>query len=251
MGALWRTTREICPARFDKYSQAYGPDPLDSTAHYHWNAKVSGTLLPTLTQAEILLRNAVDRVMVNKRGALWFDSAIELLDGERKALSKAKDDARRKENARRRPSNHDDIVVELSFRFWTNLLQSNYSRSVWNHLLVYRAFPNIPAGLDDKRREARLVFCDACDIRNRVCHGERVVHLPNLKKRHAKVLKAIGWMNQPMERITRKMDAFPDTWENGLARCRETLLDMIPDPPETQTPPQETSSAHIQKSKQS
>jgi hypothetical protein len=231
LALIWDHMREHCPARFDKYSQIYGPDPLDKIAHYHWNTKVSEALLPTLGHCEILLRNSIDKVLVKKYGEMWFDGAFRLLEGENKALTKAKEDASRKEDMRGRLTNHDDIVSELSFRFWTNLLLSEYSRTVWNFLLIYGAFPNIPADLKDKRRAARLVFSDACDIRNRVCHGERVVHLPDLQQRQVAVVKAIGWMSKPTERIVKKLDAFPDCWANGLERCRQTLIEMVPDPP--------------------
>jgi len=228
LAAVWKHTRAQCPSRFDVFMQSYGPDPREAVAHYYWNASVCAALLPTLTHAEVLLRNSIHRVMASKYGDWWFDGAIDFLPGEQNAIERAKFGAARNERKRGKRLDQNDIIVELNFRFWTNLLLSDYSRTVWNPLLVGGAFPHLPSSETEKRKLARFVFSDACDIRNRVCHGERVVHLPNLAQRQDSIMKAIGWISQPTERIVKRLSRFPETWGNGLNECRLTLLEMVP-----------------------
>jgi hypothetical protein len=165
-------------------------------------------MMPLLNGSEVMLKNTVNQVLSKKRGLFWFDDSELLEDREQNFVKKAREDAKRPDgNGGYLIRSADDIVAELSFRFWANLLNSEYNH-IWNELFIGNAFPNIPAALQNKRATMRSTFATACDIRNRVCHHERIIHLPYLEQSVKDMKRALGWISKPYAGVIRELCRF-------------------------------------------
>lgn len=234
LSTVWTHISSFGPQRFARYSAEYGNKAL---AHYIWNVRLCETMMPLLNASEVMLKNTINNVLVKNRGAFWFDNTELIKEHEQKFVKKAREDALRSDGQGGYViRGADDIVAELSFRFWANLLNSEYSR-LWNELLIGNAFPHIPADLKDKRDKMRRTFANACDIRNRVCHHERIIHLPKLKDSVDDMKTALGWISKPYAKIIKGVCRFDEVWQGGHEDCYQSLCEMIPPPPVTQSSP--------------
>ena len=225
--AVWEHLHEFSSARFGAYKEVYGPDPLDCLANYLWNIKVCEALLPTLNMVEVLLRNAVNQALSEKYGTFWFESVDWLDERDIKLVEKARVDADRLRDKRERAvCTADDIVIELGFRFWTNLLLPKYHTHVWNYV-SYRSFPHLaeqPGA--NKRSRAHAVFAKSCTLRNRVCHGERVIHIQDLDGQLADAITALGWISEPTKRLAKKLSRYQHVKQGGLQECRDLIRSL-------------------------
>jgi len=235
LASLWTHVSSYGAPRFARYTRSYGKDALD---HYFWNVRVCEAMMPLLNGSEVMLKNTINQVLTKKRGPFWFDDTVLLQGRDQKFVLKARENAKRPDgNGGYFIRGADDIVAELSFRFWANLLNSEYSQ-IWNELFIGNAFPNIPATLQTKRATVRSTFATACDIRNRVCHHERIIHLPYLEQSVKDMKRALGWISRPYAGVIKGLCRFDEVWQNGNghAACYQALCDMIP-PPEVAAVP--------------
>lgn len=228
LGVCWQEIHKLSPARFGVYTQFHGPSEAEALAAYIWNMEVSASLLPAVHAAEVLLRNEIDRVLMGAYGPDWYVTQQWLRDREIDSVDRAKISAYQKEPGRGRVASRDDVIVELGFRFWTNLLLSEYASRVWN-LVAIRALPNLPRAMPNKRRNVHRVFAETCDLRNRICHGERIIHKGQLDVQYAEIMQSIGWISGPKERVLRKRSQFAGIWRDGLQECRDAIeAELVP-----------------------
>ena len=89
-----------------------------------------------------------------------------------------------------RPITHDRVVQELSFGFWTSLLNSKYETLF--HGIGAKVFPCMPS---PTRKVALARFESIRGLRNRIFHFRRIWNRPDLIKDHEEILEAIGWIN--------------------------------------------------------
>ena len=143
---------------------------------------------------EVTLRNAIDAQLVALHGNDWhssvhFRSSVltpESLAALDKAISRAGLNASR-----------GQVIAELTFDFWSNLLRPAYG-SFWRTNLNV-VFPNIPSRLS--RRDVQAMVRDINIFRNRVAHHEPVLDL-NITDIHAKIVELVdlrcaqtaGWL---------------------------------------------------------
>jgi len=236
--SLWSHVTGYGAPRFARYTTSYGKDAL---AHYFWNVRVCEAMMPLLNGSEVMLRNTINQVLSRRRGTFWFDDMKMLDERDQKFVWKAREGAKRPDgNGGFLIRSADDVVAEQSFRFWANLLNSVYNH-LWNELFIGNAFPNIPATLKDKRATLRSTFATACDIRNRVCHHERIIHLPYLEHSVKDMKRALGWISKPYAGVIRGLCRFDEVWQkgNGHVACYQALCDMLP-PPEVAVVPTES-----------
>lgn len=147
-------------------------------ALYEWNMTASAAIMHTTGMVEVVIRNAMDRALVERGNARgwqsWFDGA-PLDQRGRVDVRKARDRATR---FGREAEVHGKVVAELSLGFWRYLAASRYLTALWTPAL-YRAFP---AGPSDKRQQQREVdrhLQNLLLVRNRAAHHEPI-HRRNL-----------------------------------------------------------------------
>ena len=197
-------------------------DPGGDTAlfaHYIWNMALSEALYPALQGVEVVLRNTIHEAAHERFGRDdWFDdTAIIHHHNDITNLDKAKETLRRKG----KPLEPSRIIAELSFGFWTSLLDRRYERVLWPRLIC-TAFPRVPRRLRTRRELSRR-FHRIRLLRNRVFHHEPIWHWHDLAQQHSEILEAVAWVEPDVRTLIDSIDRFNDVYQDGLRAITERL----------------------------
>ena len=173
---LWEFAVEhFALPRMNSYLQTSLGNYEEAVELYRWNSEFASALWEAIASVEVALRNLLDQKMTQHQHVLhrdthWiFDAQCELgrqrIAGE--ALSqpfKEKADAMRRVNKNRKPLTPDQIISELSFGFWHQLI-SKRQLFLWPELAS--GFSNAPSRdqgyISNLTKEVR-------DLRNRIGH---------------------------------------------------------------------------------
>lgn len=167
--------------RLGTHLQASGGEPATALALYRWNVRVGGAFWETIGLVEVVLRNALDKLLAARHARLqrpgdWLDDpACELHQHARADIATA----RRRVRAKRKTPRHGQVIAELAFGFWRFLLAKQYTSTLWPDLAS--AFPHAP------NRSLRTVESPVARLhvfRNRLAHHEPVLAYP-LHERYA------------------------------------------------------------------
>lgn len=182
-------------------------------ARYLWNVALGESLYPSLQCLEVALRNSLhDSLSQALGGPFWFDNIPHILRGRELArIEEAKATLRRE----RKPLEPGRIVAELSFGFWTSLLDLHYEQTLWPQLLR-PAFPSMPRRIRT-RRNLSARFNKIRRLRNRIFHHEPIWRWADLPQHHADLLEALGWLSPALRDLVQGMDRFPETHTAGVA----------------------------------
>lgn len=153
--------------RFGAYLTKGGGDVGYALALYLYNARLAKAFLFPLHVVEVTLRNAMDAMLVARHGLLWHEDA-----GFRAVLHPK--GATTLDRALGRwgvGASRSQVVAELTFDFWSNLLRAEYG-DLWRTTLT-TVFPNLvrPMNRHDVQSMARAVN----RLRNRVAHHEPIL----------------------------------------------------------------------------
>lgn len=200
MAAISPFTRMVGEARAQVYLTAAVHD-LDLAARlYLWGVDLAGAWHSHLSHVEVAARNAMDRELrVWNASQTAADGRALSADWTRdqgaapllytvigRKIIQARRDARRTADARppEHPRHgaapqHDDVVAQLMFGTWTQLLRSPgwtaptaAQRELWEACL-HRAFPGAPSGLQGLT-EVGAGLETLRVLRNRVAHHENL-----------------------------------------------------------------------------
>lgn len=189
---------------------------------------MSEALYPVLQGLEIALRNSIHAAAtLHYQSERWFTMIPSVLDPReqeriRQATASLMDRGKSREPGR--------VVAELTFGFWTSLLDVRYEQVLWP-VLLRAAFPHMPRRI--RTRHYLSGHLNAIRrLRNRVFHHEPVWYLPDLQQQHAQICEAIRWISPPYLQLTRSLDRFPDVLATGDTLYRQALLRALvaPDP---------------------
>lgn len=136
---------------------------------------------------------------------------------ERDAIQKAKI-ALTQQN---KPHEAARIVAEVSFGFWTSLLDRRYEQTLWPKLLK-PAFPYMPRALRT-RKELSKRFHTVRQLRNRVFHHEPIWYRRDLTEQHWQILEALAWIEPAAHDLVRAMDRFPAVHDAGVEPIERAL----------------------------
>lgn len=200
-----------------------GEDNLFS--HYAWNIALAESLYPALQCLEVALRNTLHTAIIAKSGRIdWYDGSVLKGEEEKRKLDKAK----RTLTERRKALDPGKVVAELTFGFWSCLLDRRYERELWPHILR-TAFPRVPNFLRT-RNHISAEINDLRDLRNRAFHHEPIWHWRDLEAKHAKIITVIGWINPAMQTYVNAIDRFPQIYTAGVAGY-QALVKRMGEPP--------------------
>ncbi|WP_318208482.1 MULTISPECIES: hypothetical protein [unclassified Streptomyces] len=186
-------------ARLRAYTEFTKGDHVAAVRLYWWNVEASAALFGPFHCLEVALRNGVHRRLSDFHGRPdWWAVARLGTGGLRKV-----DEARRVCRDRGKAGTPDEIVAELSFGFWRQLLTRRNDRDFWVPS-VHKAFPGYKGSrgaLDDSVHSLVL-------LRNRIMHHEPIHHR-DLRADHHKLYRVMGYVNEDLAREIRSMDRFP------------------------------------------
>lgn len=205
----------------------------DALALYSWHSELVSAVHVVLGDAQVVLRNAIDRELKTWNEAQTGDQASWLLT-EPAAPLRSLTAAKRKEALRRLGKlsssrvahssreriviSHDDVVAQLPFGVWKELLPNhqpgpgnsyqNLNRlRMWKEALVH-AFPHV---VDVDGRETYWRVSRLHHLRNRVSHMEPLLRVDIPDRMHDAFV------------LVRSIDTDAGNWITGMNRVPEVL----------------------------
>lgn len=212
IGAIWPgIAHAVSSERLAPYlRQAHG-DLHKTLCLYLWNIALCESLYPLLNLTETTLRNKLDAHIAELFGQRdWFD--LGWLDA-RDALKI--NEARRKIAGSNRLATPGRMVAELTFGFWTSLLDVRYERTktLWPHLAP-QVFAYAPRKLRTRKAQSR--FASAIrDLRNRVFHHEPIWHCMHLPGIVDDSKTWLSWLSPEAAVLAQRLDRFHELMEAG------------------------------------
>lgn len=198
--------------RLSKYGKL---DKSQALKYYLYNMELSEAFYPSICFFEIALRNKINSVFIKHFGKNWLLSdSIAFNTSHQADIQKAL----RQLEKERKTIQHDYIISELNFGFWTRLFTHAYSNILWNDItLLSEIFNNTKRiSLSKKGYELNQIR----HYRNRIFHYSSIIYtgLPlSPKQLHDYIyanLKALGATSILNE--LRNIDRFELVYNRGL-----------------------------------
>ncbi len=190
-----------------EYARTKSNDPI---ALYKMNMHLSESLYPLLQTVEVALRNAINESVAKYyKDPAWLLGVHVLETSEVIAVQKMKE---RLSLGEKSPS-VDKIIAELSFGFWTTLLDAKYEQKLWRNKIIHLTFPYLDQTHKTRKNLSR-VFSKIRALRNRIFHHEPIWHLPELINQHNLILEAISWMDPQLLSLINP-DRFEEIYLSG------------------------------------
>lgn len=172
--------------RLTKYLQATDRDLEKALELYTWNTQIGGALYGSLQGFEVILRNAMSRELVTRYGETWHaNKPVVFQDQQMDRITKVKERWKKE-----RPITLPDIVADLSFGFWSDILEHRIYDELWKTTL-HKAFPNRSKGT--RRPDAAAPVIKLYRLRNRIAHHEPIWQR-NLDDDHDTIIRIASWI---------------------------------------------------------
>jgi len=171
-------------------------------SRYQWNALICEHFYAPLRILEVVLRNSFNQAYAERaKDPNWLTIVPQWLQPS------GKEDVTKAHNfllERRRPISQARVVQEMSFGFWTSLLNSKYETLF--HAVGASVFPGMPKSRRT-RAEASARFEAIRALRNRIFHFRRIWNRADLERDYNEILEAIDWVNPDARRLLFSPDA--------------------------------------------
>lgn len=177
----------ISSQRLGRYLRAAGHDTNKAMKLYGWNMQLSEAFFPSLSAAEVCLRNKISKRLRELHGEDWWCKS-ELLD----QLGKAKGQMKWAQKKLRKKGDVTEggIIAELTFGFWAKMLLPKYEQILWTEFRS--TFEQLPDNINYAQFFER---CDAIrEFRNRIFHHEPIFDY-DLSLREKEILELITWIS--------------------------------------------------------
>lgn len=211
----------LSEARLDGYKRYQGDTDFDCLLRYLWNSKLSESLYVPLQNLEVVLRNRIHDSLSDHYGTeLWFDQRRLLGAYQPQQVRQA----RSKFSGGDR-NNAGKIVAELSFGFWSALVNRRYSATLVPILLrdcfqnvspAYRNRGYIASTLDGLRM-----------LRNRIFHHEPIWYYRDLPIKLRDTMQFIFWLSPELFRITNQLTNFHEIHSQGTLPYKKLVSNAL------------------------
>ena len=200
--------------RFAPYLNYHANDFDKAIQHYKANIEISESFYPLLSILEIGLRNNIDFQLKRKfNNENWFGHPDFIKIVSRFQVDRVSE-ARNGILREKKLITSGKIVSELSFGFWTSLLDSKFEMTLWKNIRL--AFPNCPKNLR-KRKTMSSKFNGIRKLRNRIFHHESVTwNLGVLKNYKNEIIEGIDWLDKDLL-----------SWSDDLIRFDDVIKKRI------------------------
>ena len=165
---------------------------------YKKNIKLCKKFYSKLHYFEVIFRNAIDSVLTDYvNGADWInilpldkDSQYKLTEVKNRLIKQNK------------PITHDRIISELTLGFWTTLFSKRYTQCKFQSVLVKKVFKDCPKS-QRNIKNIQIYVNDIRELRNRVCHYEKIIHFPDINQKYQNIQMYISWISKELGCITK------------------------------------------------
>lgn len=186
--------RIISSERLEPYLRHHSGNFEKAIAHYKANIEVSESFYPLLSVLEIALRNNFDYQLKRRyNDDSWFENPDFIKIVSRFQIDRVSE-ARSNILREKKAITTGKVISELSFGFWTSLLDSKFEKTLWKNLRL--AFPNCPK-IIRKRKTMSSKFNGVRKLRNRIFHHESVTwSIPALTNYKNEIIEGIDWLEK-------------------------------------------------------
>jgi hypothetical protein len=194
--------RALSIARFESHRKSADESDEVVFARYQWNAEICEDFYAPLRILEVVLRNGFDEAIATRsKNVNWLTEVPQWLQPNGKGDVIAAHEFLKERN---RPITQARVVQEMSFGFWTSLLNSKYETMF--HSIGAQVFPGMPRS-GRTRAAASARFEDIRALRNRIFHFRRIWNRADLEQDYNRILEAIEWVNLDARRLLLPADA--------------------------------------------
>ena len=186
----------ISQERLQPYINHHSGDIEKAIAHYKANILISESFYPLISILEVGLRNSIDKQFVRRFGNdKWYEN-IEFIRIVSKYQIDRISEARTNIQSSKKEITTGRIISELTFGFWTSLLDTKFEMTLWKNLRF--AFPNCPK----ENRQRRIISAKLNRIRkfrNRIFHHESISwNMEVLSIYKQDIIKGINWLDKDL-----------------------------------------------------
>ena len=165
---------------------------------YKKNIKLCKKFYPLLHYFEIIFRNAIDSTLTDfVNGQDW----LTILPFDKDSLHKI-NEVRTRLIKQNKTITHDRIISELTLGFWTTLFSKRYTQYKFQSYLVKNVFRNCPKS-QRNIKNIQIYVNDIRELRNRICHYERIIHIPDIKQKYKAIQTYISWISPELSKFLR------------------------------------------------
>jgi len=211
--------------RVGRYKARCHGNEMLAIAAYRHNLLLSEALTPFLCTIEIALRNAIHGQLVRHyRREDWWEAWHDDPRFGRQLTDIAR--AREKLRLRREPQSPDKVVAELTFGFWTTLLNAEYHANLWPQLR--KAFPHCPK---DRRKRAPIaaIANKIRILRNRAFHHEPILWVRgDAGEIHLEGLELLHWIHGGLGSWFATINRVPVIWAQWRELESALLASVVP-----------------------
>jgi hypothetical protein len=176
-----------------------------------WNTSLCEALFSPLQLLEVGFRNAVHLEFGNYSGCPdWLTQGKILEQSELNSVA----DARLNLLKRGQSPNEGLLVGELSFGFWTTLLDKRYYL-VW-HKTIANVFPSMPRGIRTHTKASGFLH-GIRKLRNAALHHHSIWHWSDLAHRHGEIHTVARWICPALAALIKEVDRFPAVHAAGYS----------------------------------
>lgn len=203
MSFFQKLERSLSVPRLDSYRKLGGGDE-GALCRYLWNIALCEALYPSLQILEVGFRNSVHSEIARVTSTPeWLTTQLAILfDSEKMRIAEAKEGLRKTG----KPVTEPYLIAELSFGFWTSLLDVRYDR-LW-HKIIMGVFPAMSRAIRT-RAEASSRMSVIRKLRNAAVHHHSIWHWHDLEKKHSDIHTLIEWVCPSSAKMARSLDRFP------------------------------------------
>lgn len=186
--------KSISPARLSTYQKLSNGNKVDAILLYHWNIALGQSLYLPIQKVEVSLRNTISTSIENLFGQHWYSAPnfqIILTTWAKKTLKEAVQKTQKNGRTKNRLITPGDVVSNLSFGFWRELLKTHYDKHIWNKKLSV-TFPYLP--IKKNNQDVYNLIDKIIKLRNRISHHEPIIKQNKLCSLYSSMLVIIGWI---------------------------------------------------------
>ncbi|MBQ9185628.1 MAG: Abi family protein [Bacteroidales bacterium] len=181
----------------NRYLNACGGNSRKAMTLYRYNLRLSQDMFTIISCYEVALRNAIDRIMVQRFGPDWLRDSI--LPGGVFSNPKFGDTAKIIRKAylgliRKNAYSHSKLLAEMEFGVWKHLFSTPHFSATGRVLL--QVFPRKPKSSARFQYNNSFLYNELDSVnrlRNRIAHHEPICFLQNCDKISTFYLKGVYW----------------------------------------------------------
>lgn len=213
--------QSLSAPRLDGYRRPGGGDH-EALGRYLWNLALCESLYPVFQTLEIAFRNRVHgEIAATVAGSEWLRAEIGFLAPfELERIQQAKGSLRAAGKVVSEPS----LIAELSFGFWTSLLDVRYDR-VW-HKIISGVFSQMPRSIRT-RAEASARMSAVRRLRNAALHHHSIWHWSDLGQKHEHGLLLISWLCPASAKMVGAVNRFPAVFREGAGEFSALVHQLL------------------------